>query len=162
MREKNLTFDIGHLSFHRQVAGFTLIELIIVFAILGALASIFIINFPASQRRARDTQRRSDIKQYQTALEVYANKTTGNVYPTGSGAMTGYCGTLNLTTCPDDAKAPPSYQYQSGGSNTRYVVWGELEQPDDTGATQYFVACSTGVSGDTTTGIPPAGGNCPI
>lgn len=143
-------------------AGFTLIELIIVFTILGALASIFTLNFPSAQRRARDTQRRGDIKQYQTSLEVYANKTTANVYPTGSGALAGYCATLGLSACPDDPKAPPSYQYQSGASDTRYVVWAQLEQPDEGGNTQYFVSCSTGESGDTSVGIPPASGNCPI
>ena len=140
--------------------GFTLIELIIVMTILGVLASVFILNFPSAQKRARDSQRRGDIKQYQTSLEVFANKSTGNVYPTPSGNMTSHCATLGLPTCPDDPKAPPSYRYETDASGIGYYIWATLEQPDVTGSIVYFVVCSNGVSGETTTA--PAGASCPI
>ncbi len=60
--------------------GFTLVELLIVIAVLGVLATIGIMTFPAAQKRARDTRRRSDLKQYQTALELYANRNNSFFY----------------------------------------------------------------------------------
>lgn len=139
-----------------KLTGFTLIELLIVMIVLAGLATLFIANFPSAQRRARDTRRISDIKQYQTALENYAN-VNGGIYPAASGNATALCATLNASSCPDDPKAPPSYQVAS--STSEYVVWAQLEQKNPAGDTVYFVACSNGVSGETTV---PSGPACPI
>ena len=140
--------------------GFTLIELIIVMAILAGLAGIGVSQFPAIQKRGRDTQRRSDIKQYQTALEIYANRTNG-FYPNGSVAINSLCVTLGTSACPVDPKGlPNSYRYSS--NTTIYVLWAKLEQPTIPGATEYFVVCSTGESGDTATDPSTTAPNCPI
>lgn len=139
-----------------KVNGFTLIELLIVMIVLAGLATLFITNFPAAQRRARDARRISDIKQYQTALENYAN-VNGGTYPAASGNMTSLCATLNVSSCPDDPKASPNYQVAS--STSEYAVWTQLEQKNSAGDTLYFVACSNGVSGET---LAPSGPACPI
>jgi prepilin-type N-terminal cleavage/methylation domain-containing protein len=63
--------------------GFTLIELMVVIAVIGILASIALVSLTGVQRSARDAQRKSDISTYRTALERhYANF---NYYP-GSAA----------------------------------------------------------------------------
>ncbi len=59
--------------------GFTLIELLVVITIIGILATIFFGTFTASQRQARDSQRKFDLKNIQAALEQY-KADTGN-YP---------------------------------------------------------------------------------
>lgn len=51
--------------------GFTLIELLIVISILGVLATLGFQSFTASQKKARDAQRKSDLNQIQKALELY-------------------------------------------------------------------------------------------
>lgn len=50
--------------------GFTLIELLIVITILGVLASVVTFGMIGQQRKARDAQRKSDLKQVKTALEA--------------------------------------------------------------------------------------------
>lgn len=158
LREKRFTDS----SYRGRRAGFTLLELLIVMMVVGALAGIVLVTYPASQRRARDTQRKSEVKQYHTALEAYANR-SNNFYPAGAdGNMVAQCGTLRLAACPDDPQGLNPYRYQSNVGGTLYVVWARLEQKDDAGSVQFFVSCSTGVSGETKFGIPPAGGSCPI
>ncbi len=53
--------------------GFSLIELLVVVAIMGLLAAMSIISLNTARARARDARRLSDVKQIQTALEMYFN-----------------------------------------------------------------------------------------
>ena len=62
--------------------GFTLIELLLVLAIIGVLTSFLLANLIGAKARARDAQRKSDLRQIQAAMEMYrADK--GN-YPTNA------------------------------------------------------------------------------
>lgn len=160
--------------------GFTLLELIVVIAIIGSLAAIFTTTYPASQRKARDATRKSDIKQYQTGLEVYANKNNG-VYPSSGGSVvtanTTLCSYLGLSsgTCSPDPKDGKSvctgttcrYYYLTnncGASGTAcatsYAIWGPLENPQDT-TKKYFVVCSNGKVGEGGS-VPTPGNICPV
>lgn len=155
-----------HLSFSRKAAGFTMIELLMVMAIMGVLAGLVIVTFPASQKRARDTQRKNNLKQYQTALEVYANKYNGfypvqatrvradttlctTAFPNGLGLAAGTCQgdpKDNTTVCSGSNRC--RYYYRSNGPS-QYVLWGALEQPTAPTA-PFFVVCSNGKSGEST------------
>lgn len=53
--------------------GFTLIELLVVVAIIGVLASIVLSSLNAARSKARDAKRITELKQIQTALELYYN-----------------------------------------------------------------------------------------
>jgi prepilin-type N-terminal cleavage/methylation domain-containing protein len=53
--------------------GFTLIELLVVIAIIGLLSTLSIVALNQARARSRDARRIADIKQIQTALEMYYN-----------------------------------------------------------------------------------------
>lgn len=153
--------------------GFTLIELLVVISIIGILVTIVSVSFVTSQKQARDVQRKSDLKQYQNALENYANA-NNSLFPSrtsssGVPASTTLCNDLNVffepdIVCPEDPKASPTYKYQSDGSDsgsvsaTKYVLWAQLESKS---TTTYWVVCSNGRAGEKASPAP-SGGVCPI
>lgn len=124
--------------------GFTLIELLIVVSVIGALATMGIMGYSGQANKARDTERKSDLNQYRTALESYASK-TGGIYPVRAGAGTNainLCGTSNPLgniPCQNDPVTGRNYIYTSDSSGLNYVLWAQLERID-----AYFVVCSNG------------------
>ncbi len=61
--------------------GFTLIELLVVVAIIGILASVVLTSVNSARGKARDSKRKSELKQLSTALEIYYN--VNQAYPIG-------------------------------------------------------------------------------
>lgn len=103
--------------------GFTLIELLVVIAIIGLLSTLSILALNQARARARDAKRISDVKQIQTAVELYYNDM--GVYPsavTAGGSIASTYSTY-LATVP----TPPS-PYDGSGCPT--------DQPNYTYATQ--------------------------
>ena len=70
--------------------GFTLIELLVVIAIIGLLSTLAVIALNNARQKSRDARRVSDVKQIQSALELYYNDVNG--YP-DEGTVTE--GTIN-------------------------------------------------------------------
>ena len=69
--------------------GFTLIELLVVIAVIGILAAVVLASLNNARSKARDTRRLADMKQVQTALELYRND--NNDYPIGTtGTITAW------------------------------------------------------------------------
>lgn len=58
-------------NFKRQNFGFTLVELLIVIAIIGIISSAAVVNLNQAKAKARDARRLSDIAQIRKALEIY-------------------------------------------------------------------------------------------
>lgn len=54
-----------------KAKGFTLVELLVVIAIIGLLSTLAVVALGSARSKARDARRISDIKQIQTALELY-------------------------------------------------------------------------------------------
>lgn len=155
--------------------GFTLIELSVVIGIIAMLITLGVASFRSSQQSARDAQRRSDLKQYQVALENYSTANS-SFYPsrTASGGVSAasiLCSDLGntfISGCLEDPgkekDANFTYLYQSdgdgGGGATalRWVLWARLERFE-----QFWVVCSDGRSDETdVTGFSVSGGNCPL
>ena len=65
---------------------FTLIELLVVIAIIGLLATLSVLALNNARAKSRDAKRVADIKQMQTALELYFNDKQS--YPTSSEMTT--------------------------------------------------------------------------
>lgn len=65
--------------------GFTLVELLVTIGIIGILATVTVVSVGSARAKARDSKRVSDIKQIQSALELY-NGDAG-FYPKEAGDM---------------------------------------------------------------------------
>jgi prepilin-type N-terminal cleavage/methylation domain-containing protein len=153
--------------------GFTLIELLVVIAIIGLISSIVLVSLNSARVKARDAKRIAEIKQIQTALELYYDD--NNAYPLSPG-----CGaTIPGTSCsyinqdPIDPKQGTSavfvgntYFYYSnnyGGGGQWYMIVFKLEN------TSHFLQTQDGVTtcdgtffhyGNGSNGIITIGANC--
>lgn len=63
----------------KKQKGFTLIELLVVIAIIGLLSTLAVVALNNARQKSRDAKRVADVKQMQTALEMYFNDCNG--YP---------------------------------------------------------------------------------
>lgn len=68
----------------RQRKGFTIVELLVVIAVIGILASIVLVSWSGYQKRTRDNERKSDMSQIAAAFSAYAIQ-KNNYMGTGSG-----------------------------------------------------------------------------
>ena len=105
--------------------GFTLIELLVVIAIIGLLSTLSILALNSARARARDAKRISDVKQIQTALEMYYNDAGDYPASADPGASVSYGGNTYLRVIPtpptpvDGGACPatqPAYTYAKTGS----------------------------------------------
>lgn len=131
--------------------GFTLVELLLVIAVIGLLAGLIAVNLNKARIKSRDAKRRSDLNQIKTAVEMYFddNKSyliagTGQGTPpnsTGffncSGTITIAQGLINggyLSSEPKDPSATcgvSSYMYYAptAGFTQGYGIYAHLENP---------------------------------
>ncbi len=70
---------------NKKQQGFTLIELLVVIAIIGLLASVVLLALNSARAKSRDAKRVADVRQMQSALELYFNDC--NSYPAAATAQ---------------------------------------------------------------------------
>ncbi|MEI6835477.1 MAG: prepilin-type N-terminal cleavage/methylation domain-containing protein [Candidatus Falkowbacteria bacterium] len=112
--------------------GFTLIELLVVVAIIGLLATLSMVALNNARARSRDAKRVADVKQMQTALELYFNDqgTYPSAVPTsGTTIASGTVVYMNKvpvpplpvdgTSCPAN---PTAYTYGQTDSGRSYTI----------------------------------------
>jgi general secretion pathway protein G len=86
-------------SITKKQRGFTLIEILVVVAIIGVLTSILIVNYNQARENSRDKIRKSDLKALQLAVELY--KSQKGSYPTMGCSRNTWTGiTASFGSCP--------------------------------------------------------------
>ena len=118
--------------------GFTLIELLVVIAIIGLLATLAVVALNNARSKSRDAKRVSDIKQAQTALELYYSDQSG--YPVATGNLgssyvcLGTAGFATTSACPGaymglipSNPAPNGATYVYTGNASGYTITFNLE-----------------------------------
>jgi type IV pilus assembly protein PilA len=110
--------------------GFTIVELLIVIVIIGILAALVFVQFNNMQARARDAERKADIRLIESKLAEY-NADEGE-YPAGDEATAIATTLAPIDGIPADALEDPgttTYTYESDGAS--YTLSATLERPGD-------------------------------
>ncbi len=119
--------------------GFTLIEILIVVAIIGILASIVLVGLGSFRARGRDARRIADLRETQNALELYYTK--NQKYPDlgGGDSWTSLTNSLvgagiGISSISNDPLYPDKfYRYGVVADGQNYVLAATLEDGDNPG-----------------------------
>jgi len=110
----------------KKQKGFTLLELLVVMAIMALLAGLGLRTFGSVQQKSRDGRRKQDLQSISKALEIYYNDFKH--YPYASGGKIMGCGENATEECVwGDV-------WQNSNDLTLYMS----KLPQDPGGSQYF------------------------
>lgn len=117
----------------KKQTGFTLIELLVSISIIAILTALLTANFIGARQRGRDGQRKANLYQIQSALELY--RSDNGSYPlTASMATCGndisVNGTIYMQKVPCDPLGGTAYQYTSADGSS-YTLFACLENQED-------------------------------
>lgn len=143
------------MSKHNKLnKGFSLIELLVVIGIIAVLAGLTTFNFNNARMRARDVQRKNDLRSVQKALELYKtdNMQKTPILSTWSDLMTTLAPSTGVKYLDKTLRDPktgtaatwPEYSYTSS-DGTSYTMTACLESTSDSEATT--VKCPDAGSG---------------
>ena len=113
--------------------GFTLIELLVVIAIIGILSTLSVIALNNARQKSRDARRVADVKQVQTALELFYNDENGypaNVVFDGTGSISGVTASTTYMAIVPRSPEPwndgnctvANYMYTQQASGASYAI----------------------------------------
>lgn len=146
----------------RAKKGFTLIELLVVIAIIGVFASVAFVTLGPARKRARDSKRKADFKQINTAMEVcYNDNNCGNgaekYIDTTQGANTLTSIGNFVSSLPLDPLDVVPYQYTwTEGTVAYHCLYVKSESLLDT----WFCSSNRGVFSKTAPAYTPLNADC--
>lgn len=124
---------------------FTLIEMLIVMAIMGILTAITVGQFQTAKKKANDTARKGDLNSVAKALQMYFTdygrlpdaNATGQIVMNGvaipwGGEFKDSAGYIYMKQLPVENKVGvPQYCYKTNASNKAYALFANLENGMD-------------------------------
>lgn len=143
-----LVSNITMKSNNTQSQGFTLMELMVVMVLMAILVAAGVSSFLSSQKKGRDSRRKSDLKHITTALLTYLNDKGKFPNDNGLGGIAGctpddatLCawggeftdmnGTIYMLKLPEDPSSGKQYYYDVCCSNLKYQLYARLENAED-------------------------------
>ncbi|MFA5154961.1 MAG: prepilin-type N-terminal cleavage/methylation domain-containing protein [Patescibacteria group bacterium] len=125
--------------------GFTLIELLVVIAIIGLLSTLSVLALNTARARARDAKRVADVKQIQTALEMYYND-VGSYPATASVAAGAAISTTNGVYLSVVPTPPTPFDFTTGNcvGQPEYTYTADGLAPYSTYHINYCLGAQTG------------------
>jgi len=129
----------------RKQKGFTLIELLVVIAIIGLLSTLAVVALNNARMKARDAKRVSDIKQIQTALELYFNDASDYPAAVTPGGTIAYDTTTYMAIVPTNPKP------RTDGSPTACAD-SDYSYTRDSGVSYHISFCLGGATGGLSAG----------
>ena len=124
----------------RKQKGFTLIELLVVIAIIGLLSTLAVVALNNARMKARDAKRVSDIKQIQTALELYFNDASDYPAAVTPGSTIAYDTTTYMAIVPTNPK-PRTDGSPTACADSDYIY------TRDSGVSYHISFCLGGATG---------------
>lgn len=142
---RSLEFVVGRLksthlpttNWRQWRLGFTLVELLVVVAIISILTSVAYVSFNVSQNKGRDAKRKQDLKAVSATLVSYYQD--NGVYPGNDGdtftsTSTNWIPGLTpnyIQKLPTDSKQGNLYLYSVGPESKSFVLWALLDNATD-------------------------------
>jgi len=118
------------MKISRKSAGFTLVEIITVIAIMGVLSAIVYGSFNSARAQSRDQRKVSDMSGIQLALETYFNQ--NHEYPTNLQTLVPqYIPSIPIPPMSDKYHYFPM-GYNNAGPCISYQLWIKLETNNST------------------------------
>lgn len=126
---------------NKNIFGFTLVELLVVISIIGILTMIGAVAYSGAQKKARDTQRKTELDALSKALMMYYNDNgvfpALDIFANPDNVLTGFGGgTVYMAKIPVDPKNSDPYTYsyrykEVDGKVKIFYLFANLENTND-------------------------------